>query len=184
MTELDVTPGGDAFMSTFTPRLDDKGRLFLPAKWRETLGERVVLTKGADRCVTGYSAAGFNAHVSARLRRAPTSSRAVRDLRRALMGAAEPNKPDGQGRIRTASLSARGTISRSGRRGPTTTSNARATTPSTALTGMRGWRFSLNETVVLGLQPYSRRDFPRAGLADGDQVPSTRHPQPRTERTQ
>ena len=99
MTERDVTPGGDAFMSTFTPRLDDKGRLFLPAKWRETLGERVVLTKGADRCVTGYSAAGFNAHVSARLRRAPTSSRAVRDLRRALMGAAEPNKPDGQGRI-------------------------------------------------------------------------------------
>jgi MraZ protein len=33
------------------PRLDEKGRLFLPAKYREELAHGVVLTKGQERCV-------------------------------------------------------------------------------------------------------------------------------------
>ncbi len=99
MSELDALLGDDAFMSTFHPRLDEKGRLFLPAKWREKLGDTVVLTKGVDHCVTGFSKAGFAAHVSARLRSGPMSSRQVRELRRALIGSADEHSLDRQGRI-------------------------------------------------------------------------------------
>ena len=38
-------------LGTYTPKLDDKGRLILPAKFREELGEGVVLTRGQDRCI-------------------------------------------------------------------------------------------------------------------------------------
>ena len=39
------------FLGTHTPRLDEKGRLVLPAKFREELAGGVVLTKGQDRSV-------------------------------------------------------------------------------------------------------------------------------------
>ena len=39
------------FLGTHTPRLDDKGRLILPAKYREELSEGLVLTKGQERCL-------------------------------------------------------------------------------------------------------------------------------------
>src|SRR6266571_4252558 len=39
------------FLGTHTPRLDDKGRLFLPAKYREELAAGLVLTKGQERCL-------------------------------------------------------------------------------------------------------------------------------------
>ena len=34
------------FMGTYTPKLDEKGRLFLPAKFRDRLAEGLVVTKG------------------------------------------------------------------------------------------------------------------------------------------
>ena len=39
------------FLGTHSPRLDDKGRLFLPAKFRDELAEGVVITKGQERCL-------------------------------------------------------------------------------------------------------------------------------------
>ena len=39
------------FLGTHQPRLDEKGRLFLPAKYREELAGGVVITKGQDRCL-------------------------------------------------------------------------------------------------------------------------------------
>ena len=39
------------FLGTHTPRLDDKGRLFLPAKFRDELAEGLVITKGQERCL-------------------------------------------------------------------------------------------------------------------------------------
>ncbi len=44
------------FLGTHTPRLDDKGRLFLPAKYREELAAGLVLTKGQERCLFFASA--------------------------------------------------------------------------------------------------------------------------------
>ena len=47
---------GAVFLGTHTPRLDDKGRLFLPAKFRDQLAEGVVITKGQERCLFVFTA--------------------------------------------------------------------------------------------------------------------------------
>ena len=39
------------FLGTHAPRLDEKGRLFLPAKYRDELSGGVVITKGQERCL-------------------------------------------------------------------------------------------------------------------------------------
>ena len=45
------------FLGTHTPRLDEKGRLILPAKFRDQLAEGVVITKGQERCLFVFTAA-------------------------------------------------------------------------------------------------------------------------------
>src|SRR6266702_1824245 len=47
------------FLGTHTPRLDEKGRLFLPAKYREELAGGLVITKGQERCLYVFPEAEF-----------------------------------------------------------------------------------------------------------------------------
>ncbi len=47
------------FLGTHTPRLDDKGRLILPAKYREELSAGLVLTKGQERCLYVFPVTEF-----------------------------------------------------------------------------------------------------------------------------
>ena len=47
------------FTGTYTPKLDDKGRLTLPAKYREELAGGLTITKGQDRSLTVYPKAEF-----------------------------------------------------------------------------------------------------------------------------
>ena len=47
------------FLGTHTPRLDEKGRLFLPAKYREELAGGLVITKGQERCLYVFPVAEF-----------------------------------------------------------------------------------------------------------------------------
>ena len=49
------------FLGTHTPRLDDKGRLFLPAKFRDELAEGLVVTRGQERCLYVWSDARSSA---------------------------------------------------------------------------------------------------------------------------
>ena len=42
------------FMGEFSHSLDAKGRLIMPAKYREQLGETFVVTKGSDQCLFVY----------------------------------------------------------------------------------------------------------------------------------
>ena len=39
------------FMGTYTPKLDEKGRLILPAKFRDRLAEGLVVTQGQEKCL-------------------------------------------------------------------------------------------------------------------------------------
>ena len=48
------------FFGTYTPKLDEKGRLFLPAKFRDDLVEGLVVTRGQERCLTVWSNADFS----------------------------------------------------------------------------------------------------------------------------
>ncbi len=86
------------FLGTFTPRLDDKGRLILPAKFRGRLSTGLVLTRGLDRCIFMFPVDEFTA-VHERLRRAPLENKNARDYLRNFLGYASDELPDKQGRI-------------------------------------------------------------------------------------
>jgi MraZ protein len=86
------------FLGTHRPRLDDKGRLFLPAKYREDLAGGVVITKGQERCLFVFPKAEFE-RFTERLRTAPVTDKAVRDYSRVLFASASDEIPDKQGRV-------------------------------------------------------------------------------------
>ena len=86
------------FLGTFSPRLDDKGRLFLPAKFREGLAGGLVVTKGQERCLRVFSTAEFT-RITERLRDAPMTAKSTRDYQRMMFAAAHDEVPDRQGRI-------------------------------------------------------------------------------------
>ena len=91
------------FFGTYTPKLDDKGRLFLPAKFREDLAEGLVVTRGQERCLTVWSLADFS-RLTERLREAPITNKGTRDYVRMLFAAASQEVPDKQGRISIPSV--------------------------------------------------------------------------------
>lgn len=86
------------FFGTYTPKVDDKGRLFLPAKFRDELAEGLVVTRGQERCLTIWSLQDF-AGLTDRLREAPVTNKGTRDYVRMLFAAASQEVPDKQGRI-------------------------------------------------------------------------------------
>ena len=65
------------FLGTHTPKLDEKGRLFLPARFREELAEGVVITKGQERCLYVFKRADF-LDQAAKLQAAPITAKAAR----------------------------------------------------------------------------------------------------------
>jgi MraZ protein len=86
------------FLGTHSPRLDDKGRLILPAKYREELAGGLVLTKGQDGCLYVFPAGEFQ-RITDALRTAPVTAKAVRDYSRVLFASASDEELDRQGRI-------------------------------------------------------------------------------------
>lgn len=86
------------FLGTHTPRLDDKGRLFLPAKFRERLAGGLVVTRGQERCLYVFPMDEF-VKITAAMQEAPTTSRRVRDYMRVFLSGASDEIPDKQGRV-------------------------------------------------------------------------------------
>ena len=86
------------FLGTYTPRLDDKGRLILPAKFRAQLAEGLVLTRGQERCLYVFPVAEF-ARMHDRASSAPVSNKQARDYLRMLLSGAHDDAPDKQGRL-------------------------------------------------------------------------------------
>ena len=91
------------FFGTYTPKVDDKGRLFLPAKFRDQLAEGLVVTRGQERCLTVWSMQDF-VGMTDRLREAPVTNKGARDYVRMLFAAASQEVPDKQGRISIPSV--------------------------------------------------------------------------------
>ncbi|WP_232675806.1 division/cell wall cluster transcriptional repressor MraZ [Nocardioides sp. R-C-SC26] len=85
-------------LGTFRPRLDEKGRLFLPAKFREHLAEGVVVTQGLDNCLFVWPPAVFDAEADKAAQRS-MSSKAARAYQRMFFSGGDEVIPDKQGRI-------------------------------------------------------------------------------------
>ena len=85
-------------LGTHTPKLDEKGRVILPANFREELAGGLVVTRGQDRCLYVFSSAEFNS-VHDKIREAPVTSKQARDYLRVFLSGASDEIPDRQGRI-------------------------------------------------------------------------------------
>lgn len=86
------------FFGTFSPRLDDKARLVLPARFRARLADGVVLTRGQENCVYGWTPSAFRAFTD-RIRETPFTNRQARNFVRMLYSGASSETPDKQGRV-------------------------------------------------------------------------------------
>lgn len=86
------------FLGTHTPKLDDKGRFFIPAKFRDALKEGLVITRHPDRCLAIYPRDAYEAEAT-RLMAGSTSLARVRNIQRMFASGAADETPDAQGRL-------------------------------------------------------------------------------------
>lgn len=86
------------FLGTHHPRLDEKGRIILPAKFREELASGIVVTRGQENCLYVFSGREFEA-MHEKIRQAPVTSKAARDFLRVFLSGASAETPDRQNRI-------------------------------------------------------------------------------------
>lgn len=78
--------------------LDPKGRLIMPAKLREDLGEKFVITKGLDGCLFGFSQKEWN-NFEEKLKTLPLTNKNARDFVRFFLSGAMESEIDKQGRF-------------------------------------------------------------------------------------
>ncbi|MEY3496144.1 MAG: hypothetical protein RJA80_366 [Actinomycetota bacterium] len=86
------------FLGTHEPRLDDKGRLVLPAKFRDGFSTDVVLTKGQDLSIVMWPLSEFQLYAQ-KLREASRNDARVRSYLRVFFSSAFDEQIDKQGRI-------------------------------------------------------------------------------------
>lgn len=86
------------FLGTHTPRLDDKGRLILPARFRGDLDDGLVITKGQEHCLYVWPLDSFKTFAG-ELRENSVNQEKARRYSRVFFASAHDEKPDKQGRI-------------------------------------------------------------------------------------
>ncbi len=89
------------FLGTHNPKLDDKGRLTLPAKFREALAGGLMITKGQDHCLYVFPRAEFE-QMARKVAEAPFTNESVRAYQRYLFAGTDEQEQDSQGRISIA----------------------------------------------------------------------------------
>lgn len=85
-------------VGTFEHKLDTKGRLVIPARFREELGNSVVASFGIDRCISIYSQKSWEG-ILERLHSLPYSKGKTRDLVRVILASAHEVPIDPAGRV-------------------------------------------------------------------------------------
>lgn len=86
------------FMGEYQHNIDTKGRLIVPAKFREQLGEKFVVTRGMDGCLFGYPMNDWE-NFTKKMQDLPLSKAQARQFTRHFFSQASENELDKQGRI-------------------------------------------------------------------------------------
>ncbi|MEW6448403.1 MAG: division/cell wall cluster transcriptional repressor MraZ [Bacillota bacterium] len=86
------------FIGEYAHILDAKGRIFVPAGFREGLGDRFILTKGLDKCLFGFTLQEWG-KLEEKLRRLPFAKEDARAFTRLFFSGAAAVDVDRQGRI-------------------------------------------------------------------------------------
>jgi MraZ protein len=86
------------FYGEFDYKIDDKGRVPIPPRYRNALKDGLVLTVGAEKCITAYTVTEFK-KLSSSLTGSSITRSKMRRLNRALFATAFVTRIDGQGRV-------------------------------------------------------------------------------------
>ena len=86
------------FMGEYNHTIDTKGRLIIPAKFREVLGDSFVVTKGLDGCLFVYDNTEWSAFED-KLKTLPLTNKEARKFVRFFLAGAASVEVDKQGRI-------------------------------------------------------------------------------------
>jgi len=92
------------FEGEHTVSMDDKGRVSIPAGFRETLrrlydDERVVITRDFDGCLRAYPPVEWERKVLQKVRSMPMNDPKIRAFERFVISPATTCSPDKQGRV-------------------------------------------------------------------------------------
>lgn len=90
------------FMGEYHHSIDEKGRIILPAKFRQELGKEFVVTRGLEQCLFVYSLQEWQKIVD-KLNRLPFTKKDARNFSRFFLSGATVVELDKQGRINIAS---------------------------------------------------------------------------------
>ena len=86
------------FMGEYQHNIDTKGRVIVPAKFREQLGDTFVITRGLDQCLFGYPMNEWK-EVEKKLKALPLTKKDARAFTRFFFSGATECELDKQGRI-------------------------------------------------------------------------------------
>ncbi len=90
------------FMGEFHHNIDEKGRLTLPAKYREELGDKFIITRGIEKCLFVYTMDEWQ-NITKMLNNLPFTKKDARSFMRFLLSGATAAEFDKQGRINITS---------------------------------------------------------------------------------
>ena len=90
------------FIGEYHHSIDDKGRLIIPSKFREELGEKFIITRGIENCLVAYSEESWNKIVN-KLETLPFTKKDARQFVRFFLSGASEAEFDKQGRINVTS---------------------------------------------------------------------------------
>ncbi len=86
------------FMGEYNHTIDSKGRLIVPARFREALGDEFVITKGLDGCLFVYAEKEWQVFEE-KLRSLPLTNKNSRQFTRFFLAGAAACEVDKQGRV-------------------------------------------------------------------------------------
>ena len=85
-------------LGTYTPKIDAKGRMALPAKFRSQLGQGLVMARGQERCIYLLPFDEFR-RIASQIQRTSVGNKAAREYLRVFLSGAVDQEPDKQGRV-------------------------------------------------------------------------------------
>lgn len=86
------------FMGEYHHSIDNKGRMIVPSKFREELGEMFIITRGLDQCLFGYPLSEW-ALIEEKLKGLPLTKKDARAFTRFFFSGATESELDKQGRV-------------------------------------------------------------------------------------
>lgn len=90
--------GMNMFIGEYHHTIDEKGRIIIPAKFREELGDTFIITRGIESCLFVYSIESFE-KITNKLTSLPFTKKDARSFNRFFMSGATSVELDKQGRV-------------------------------------------------------------------------------------